>query len=182
MKYLYCFLIFSVAAYAQSDEMKKMYDEWQIIKVVNAIDTTVDEKKWEECRSYFLDTIKVDFSSLVGGKPMTLAADVLIGAWKRALYSDKKSLHMRTNHRVTIKGDNAEVFSHGYALNILPMKNGSDLWEVWGTYVHKLKRTKDGWKVSYMQFTVTYARGNEKVREFVPATKPQEKEQPKKKE
>lgn len=75
---------------------------------------------------------------------------------------------MRSNHQVTINGDRATVFSKGYAFNLLPSKNGSDLWEVWGDYRHTLKRTPEGWKVSGMTFVVTYARGNEKVREFVP--------------
>ena len=53
---------------------------------------------------------------------------------------------MRTNHRVTIDGDRAEVFSKGYALNILHKSTGSDLWEVWGNYNHTLERTSEGWK------------------------------------
>jgi hypothetical protein len=59
------------------------------------------------------------------------------------------------------------VFSKGYALNILRRATGSDLWEVWGDYVHTLERTERGWKCTGMTFVVTYARGNEKVRDFV---------------
>src|SRR5215207_1392319 len=79
-------------------------DRTEIILVVDEIDNTVDAKEWERCRSYFTDD----------------------------LYADKLSHHMRTNHRVTVNGDKAEVFSIGYALNILRRRTGSDLWEVWG--------------------------------------------------
>jgi ketosteroid isomerase-like protein len=75
---------------------------------------------------------------------------------------------MRTNHRVTIDGDRAEVFSKGYALNILHRPNGSDLWEVWGNYTHTLKRTGEGWKCTGMTFVVIYARGNEMARDYLP--------------
>jgi hypothetical protein len=75
---------------------------------------------------------------------------------------------MRTNHRVTIDGDRAEVFSKGYALNILRRRTGSDLWEVWGNYTHTLERTSEGWKCSGMTFVVTYARGNEMARDYLP--------------
>ncbi len=83
-------------------------------------------------------------------------------------YTDKLSHHMRTNHRVTIDGDRAEVFSKGYALNILHRTPGSDLWEVWGNYTHTLERTAGGWKCSGMTFVVTYARGNEMARDYLP--------------
>jgi ketosteroid isomerase-like protein len=75
---------------------------------------------------------------------------------------------MRSNHRIAIDGDRAEVFSKGYALNILRRGAGSDLWEVWGNYTHTLQRTAGGWRCSGMTFVVTHARGNEKVREFIP--------------
>ncbi len=143
-------------------------DEREIVRVVDEIDNAVDAKDWKACRSYFQDEIDVDFSSLAGGSPSRMKADDLVGGWRRALYSDKKSHHMRSNHRVTINGDRAEVFSKGYAFNLLPSKTGSDLWEVWGDYRHTLQRTGQGWKVSGMTLTVTYARGNEKARDFVP--------------
>ncbi len=75
---------------------------------------------------------------------------------------------MRSNHEVTLERDWAEVTSKGYALNVLRRNTGSDLWEVWGLYTHTLERTAQGWKCSGMTLAVTHARGNEKVREFVP--------------
>lgn len=143
-------------------------DERAIRYVVDAIDNAVDAKDWRLCRSYFTDEIFADFTSLAGGSAGRIPADGLVGAWQRNLYADKRSHHMRTNHRITITGDQADVFSKGYAFNMLPSPRGSDLWEVWGNYIHALERTADGWKVSGMTFIVTYARGNERARDFVP--------------
>ena len=145
-----------------------LVDEMEIRRVVDGIDDATDAKDWTTCRGYFLDEIDVDFTSLAGGSPGRMAADDLVGAWSATLYADKQSHHMRSNHRITIDGDRAEVFSKGYALNILRRGTGSDLWEVWGNYIHTLQRTAGEWKCSGMTFVVTYARGNEKVREFVP--------------
>jgi hypothetical protein len=50
----------------------------------------------------------------------------------------------------------------------LRQETGTDLWEVWGDYVHTLERTDQKWNCSSLTFIVAYARGNEKVREFVP--------------
>jgi len=143
-------------------------DEMEVIRIVDDVDNTVDAKDWTTCRGYFLDEIIADFTSLAGGSPGLMKADDLVGAWETNLYSDKKSHHMRSNYRVAINGDEAEVFSKGYALNILPSETGSGLWEVWGDYVHTLRRTGEGWKVSGMSFFVTYARGNERARDFIP--------------
>lgn len=145
-----------------------LVDQAEIRRVVDEIDNATDAKDWATCRGYFLDEIDVDFTSLAGGAPGRMAADDLIRAWSTTLYADKASHHMRANHRIAIDGDRAEVFSKGYALNILRRGTGSDLWEVWGNYTHTLQRTAEGWKCSGMTFVVTHARGNEKVREFVP--------------
>jgi ketosteroid isomerase-like protein len=143
-------------------------DRSEITLVVDEIDNAVDAKDWERCRSYFTDEIYADFTSLAGGSPANMSSDDLVGAWATNLYADKLSHHMRTNHRVTIDGDRAEVFSKGYALNILHRPNGSDLWEVWGNYTHTLERTGEGWKCSGMTFVVTHARGNEMARDYLP--------------
>jgi outer membrane protein assembly factor BamB len=143
-------------------------DQDGIRRVVDEIDNAVDAKDWGLCRSYFLDEIYADFTSLAGGESGRIPADDLVGAWKTNLHPDKKSHHMRSNHRITVDGDRAESFSKGYALNILDRPTGSDLWEVWGNYVHTLERVSEGWKCSGMTFVVTHARGNEAARDFVP--------------
>jgi len=153
---------------ADDQTIQRLSDELAIRHVVDEIDNTVDAKDWTTCRSYFLEEIDVDFSSLAGGSPGRMPAADLIAAWQHNLYREKLSHHMRTNHRITINGDQAEVSSKGYAFNMLPRTHGTDLWEVWGDYHHTLQRTSEGWKVAGMTFIVTYARGNEKVRDFVP--------------
>jgi hypothetical protein len=145
-----------------------LWDRIEVIRIVDEIDNAVDAKDWERCRGYFTDEIYADFTSLAGGSPGNMPADDLVGAWASNLYADKLSHHMRTNHRVTIDGDSAEVFSKGYALNILHRPNGSNLWEVWGNYTHALQRVGGVWKCSGMTFVVTHARGNEMARDYLP--------------
>jgi len=153
---------------ADPSAIRSMIDRAEIVGVVDGIDVATDAKDWATCRAYFTDEIAVDFTSLAGGSPGRMPADELVGAWRANLYPDKPSHHMRTNHRVSVEGDRAEVFSKGYALNILRRETGSDLWEVWGDYVHTLERTPAGWRCSGMTFRVVHARGNELVRTFVP--------------
>jgi hypothetical protein len=148
--------------------IEHLSDRTEIVLVVDEIDNAVDAKDWQRCRGCFTDEIYADFTSLAGGSPGNMPADDLVGASATNLYADKLSHHMRTNHRVNIDGDRAEVFSKGYALNILHRTTGSDLWEVWGNYTHTLERTDEGWKCSGMTFVAIYARGNEMARDYLP--------------
>ncbi|MBA2519646.1 MAG: nuclear transport factor 2 family protein [Chloroflexia bacterium] len=145
-----------------------LIDRAAIVDVVDGIDLAVDAKDWELCRRYFTGEIYADFTSLTGGEPGRIPADALVDGWRTNLYADKLSHHMRTNHRITVDGDQAEVFSKGEALNILARGLGDNLWQVWGDYTHTLVRAPEGWRCSGMTFVVTYARGNETVRDFVP--------------
>jgi len=143
-------------------------DEAEICRVVDEIDNAVDAKDWEKCRAYFTDEIDVDFTSLAGGEPAKIKADDLVEGWEANLYEAKKSFHQCTNHSIKIKGDTAEVFSKGYAFNLLETGEVTGLWEVWGNYTHTLRRTENGWRCSGMTLEVIYQRGNENVRNFVP--------------
>jgi hypothetical protein len=136
--------------------------------VVDGIDNAVDRKDWVLCRSYFTDEIYVDFTSLVGGEPARIPADALVTSWRTNLYSEKRSLHLRTNHEFQIIGDHAEVTSKAYAMNLLPRPLGESWWDVFGWYLHTLERGADGWRCSGLSFDATHGRGNELVRQYVP--------------
>jgi len=143
-------------------------DERDIIRTIEGIAISLDEKDWETVGTFFAEEIFVDFTSLSGGTPGNMASADLVSGWRTVLYDEKRSHHMYTNHRITVDDDTAEVFSKGYAFNLLSSQFGDDLWEVWGDYVHTLERTPDGWQVTGMTFRMKYARGNEWVRSYVP--------------
>ncbi|WP_192245211.1 nuclear transport factor 2 family protein [Mesorhizobium silamurunense] len=134
-------------------------DERAVIRIADAIDRAVDAQDWNLARSYFADRVTVDFSSLSGQPPATIASDDLIGTWAANLKGSKTSLHLRTNHQIDIKADTATVRSNGYAWNRME-GNGDPLWEVWGTYEHHLIRSGAGWKVDGFTFRMTHERGN----------------------
>ncbi len=147
---------------------QKLSDEAEIRRVVDEIDNLCDEKDWETLRMYFTNEVDVDFSSLSGGEPAKISADDLINGWKTNLFAKKKTFHQRGNHRIKIEGDRAEVFSKGYAFNLLESGEVTGFWEVWGNYTHTLERTENGWKVSGMILEVIYQRGDERIRNYLP--------------
>ena len=148
---------------------EKIADELEIRRIVDEIDNACDAKDWAKCREFFAPEVDIDFTSLAGGEPSRVKAEDLISAWEKNLYADKKSFHMRSNHRIEINQTSAEAFSKGYAFNLLENGEAAGLWEVWGEYVHRLERTDDGWKVSGMTLNVTHTRGDDRVRTYLPA-------------
>jgi hypothetical protein len=147
---------------------EKIAAEAEIRRVVDEIDNACDAKDWAKCRTFFADEVDVDFTSLAGGEPSRMKADDLVGAWSANLFAEKKTFHMRSNHRIEIDGNRAEVYSKGYAFNLLKSSEVTGFWEVWGEYIHTLERTENEWKVSGMTLKVTHKRGDDCVRAFLP--------------
>lgn len=161
-------LVLFFPAHAQSDRSNAvtpalLIDERAIRRVVDDIDTAVDQKDWQRARRHFASQVKVDFTSLAGGQPATVSGDQLIDGWRTNLYAEKQSFHLRGNHLIDVQGDKATVSSVGYAWNALPrvVAGGApEIWEVWGTYRHGLTRTRAGWKVEEMSFNAVRQRGD----------------------
>jgi hypothetical protein len=142
--------------------LQRIADELELTRIPTEIEIAVDRKDWTRARSFFADQVRVDFTSLVGGQPMTIPSDGLMQGWSANLKGDKESLHIRGHALVTINGDRATVYSNGSAWNRKPgAPDGSgDLWEVWGNYTHELIRTAQGWKVTGFTFVKTHERGS----------------------
>jgi hypothetical protein len=67
--------------------------------------------------------------------------------------------HQLGNHRITLDGDQADVFCYGTATHSLPEGNGP-LWTVVGTYNFHLTKSGKTWRVDTMKFNLKYQDGN----------------------
>jgi hypothetical protein len=150
----------------QMPSLQRIADELELARIPAEVEIAVDRKDWPRARSFFADTIRVDFTSLVGGQPATIPADGLIQGWSGNLRGNKQSLHMRGQPLITITGDAATVYSNGYAYNRMSgAPDGSgDLWEVWGAYTHELQRTSQGWRITSFTFQKMHERGSNWVK------------------
>ena len=153
----------AASANPSSPDLRVLAEERALIRIADHIDRAVDAQDWKRARGYFADRVRVDFSSLSGQPESTIPADDLIAGWAGNLKGSKTSLHLRTNHEVTVEGDRATVQSNGYAWNRME-GNGDPLWEVWGTYTHQMVRSGDGWKVDAVAFHKTHERGSDWVK------------------
>lgn len=138
-------------------------DEREVARVATALDDAVDRKDWPAARALFTDTVNADFSTL-GATAGPIAADELIGAWRRGLHPRKVSVHLRAGGLISVNGDVATMVSHGFALNALPQRTSNQYWEGWGRYDHHFVRTPQGWRIDALRFTLTEERGDPGVR------------------
>ena len=143
--------------------MEYKLDREQVIDVVNGIVISVDHRKWEVCRSYFIDEPFIDYRSLSGQPGSKVKAADLVKGWSDFLSKLKFTQHFITNHDVKIGGNTATCYSYVRGIHSLPYAEGGDLWDVYGTYDHELIKTPSGWKVSKMVFNLLYQEGNKNI-------------------
>ncbi len=104
-------------------------------------------------------------SSLTGGSPVQITADQLIDGFRAGLHAGKVSHHLATNYRISVAGDRAELWAHGYAWNRVPtLPAGTDLWETWGNYRLTYRRVAGEWRLEGFRYYSKLTRGNDAVR------------------
>lgn len=96
----------------------------------------------------------------MGAKVEMLKPAQITANWQAVLPGFKATQHQITNHRVELKGSEADCFSYVTALHYLPNNSKNDIWRVVGFYNHHLVKTAAGWKVDRMKFTATMIDGN----------------------
>ena len=158
----------SAVAQTNNAPMQALLDRAAIQDTINTLFVGVDGKAWPQVRGVLADQVRIDFTSLNGGQPATVTGDQLVGAWTGGLHREKTSLHMTSNYRITVDGDRAEAFMHGYAWNRLVggsvPAQGSPVWETWGNYVMAFQRTGGTWRITSLTYNSTRVDGNDAVR------------------
>ncbi|MGK5555995.1 nuclear transport factor 2 family protein [Actinomadura kijaniata] len=122
-----------------------------------------DRREWEALRSVFADRVRLDYTSLNGGEPVTLSADDLVAAWSRTLGAFDATQHLVANHLVTVDGDTAVCTASFQATHRLATPFGSPLWTLGGTYRFDLVRDGGGWLIGGVVMTVAWADGNHEL-------------------
>ena len=134
-------------------------DGTEIISVVNSIAILSDLRDWASVRQCFTDQVDVDYTSLAGGKPETIAAEALVQRWQSAFESTfKTTQHLLGTHVVTLQGDAATCLSHFQARHVA-LDTTKGVWTLGGYYHHALVKTASGWRVRSMKMTWTWEEG-----------------------
>ncbi|MEU5693119.1 nuclear transport factor 2 family protein [Actinosynnema sp. NPDC020468] len=133
------------------------------------VDTTVrlawlaDHRRWDELADVFAERVTVDYTSLNGGEPVTLAAADLIAGWRAGLGFLDATQHLVTNHLVEVDGDRAAATAQFQAVHVRAGAVGDPTWTLGGHYRFGLVRTDAGWRIDAMTMTKTWATGNRAI-------------------
>ena len=106
----------------------------------------LDARNWPAFRALFEDEIEVDYSSM-GSLYATVPAQIWVDRC-RVLAGFDATQHKISNIVVTLDGDMARVTSYVDAAHFIGDLAGFAC----GTYVHKMSRRSEGWKICACAF------------------------------
>ncbi|MFE3188089.1 nuclear transport factor 2 family protein [Nocardia sp. NPDC059240] len=134
-----------------------------IIEAVTRLFWYIDIKDWDSFPSVFADEVTLDYSSVWGGGPATVAPAQIRADWEKLIGSFDATQHLLGNHLVSVDGDHAELTAVFQAVHILANPLGSPRWTLGGTYRIGLELVDGDWKVDYMLMTAQWADGNKDI-------------------
>jgi hypothetical protein len=132
-----------------------------IVGFANAIDAK--DKDWQKLRSYLANEIDIDYFEFRGEPPRQITTEEYIQQRVSGL-TGLKTLHISTNHEVTIKGNYAECKS-AYRIYRLDSSRefGENRLDKAGNYIHHLTQIDGYWRITAIKQTVVVIAGNRQV-------------------
>ncbi|MGX9177596.1 nuclear transport factor 2 family protein [Mesorhizobium sp. BHbdii] len=134
-------------------------DRTAIAEAVAGIGLYADLREWNRVRSYLAARVTTDYTSLFGGEVATSDRDALIAQWKGLLPGFDATQHLITNIVVEGAGNDAVARSHVRATHWFDTR----FWTVGASYLHRLVRTPEGWRVSAIAIRRLYEEGDRAV-------------------
>lgn len=128
-----------------------------VIQTVNQMALSADSRDWASCRACFADEVYVDYTSLAGGEPATIAADALIGSWEGLLPGFSATQHLLGSHVVNVQGENAECEAHFQATHVIDDQQ----WTLGGRYHFELQNHEEAWKITAITMTALWSVGDQ---------------------
>lgn len=135
-------------------------DRLAIVELTSRMALYVDARDWSELQALFTDPVLVDYTSLNGGEPASLAPAALISGWRQALERLDATQHIVAGQVVELDGDRATCAANVQGTHVRSNHSGGPLWTVGGRYDFTLIRTPSGWRISALTLLVQWATGN----------------------
>ncbi|MEU2031085.1 nuclear transport factor 2 family protein [Nocardia amamiensis] len=135
-------------------------DRLDVIDTCTRMAWHADHREWDELADVFADQVRLDYTSLNGGEPVTLAPAQIAAAWQDTLGRFEATQHLLGNHLVTIDGDRAVCTASFQATHRRSEAFGASLWTLGGTYRFDLVRSGGDWRISGVVMTAVWGDGN----------------------
>jgi hypothetical protein len=135
-------------------------DRWDVIDTCTRMAWYADQREWERLHDVFADRVRLDYTSLNGGEPVTLTPAQIVDAWKNVLGGFAATQHLLGNHLVDIDDDSAVCTAAFQATHRKAEPYGDSLWTLGGTYRFELARVDRRWRITGVVMTATWGDGN----------------------
>jgi hypothetical protein len=147
-------IVFAATATAQTSPSVTPAGEPEaakVISVVSSIPLAVDLANYALAESAFAPRIVIDYTSLWGGTPNTMAPAELMAAWRGIVPGFDATWHELSDVRARVSGNRATATAAVDGRHWL----GNALWRPIGTYEWDLEKHNGQWKVTRMVFKMT---------------------------
>lgn len=138
-------------------------DRYDVMQAVSSLGVLSDARDWDGLRALLADTVTLDYTSLQGGEPATLAAADIVAGWSSSFAPLQATQHLIGNHLVQIDGDQATCLAYFQATHVRPNLHGGPHWTLGGRYDVRLRRVDRRWRIAALTMTAVWAEGNQMV-------------------
>ncbi len=144
----------------EARQIRWLRDRTEIIDLVVRFANAFDSQDWNTLRSCLTETVETDYSQFRGEAPAQESADAYVASRREGL-SGLRTLHISTNHSVTVSGDEAVCQSAYRIYRLDPEREeGENRLDTAGSYEHGLVRTAQGWRIRSIRQEVLLREGN----------------------
>jgi hypothetical protein len=135
-------------------------DADEIRRTITAFSHHVDHRRWHELQGLFTDEVVVNYTSLFGGEPQTVAAPDLIASWRTRLHPLRATQHLLGPIAVELGDGQASAACHVRGYHFREGLAGGAEWMIAGHYLFSLRREPSGWRIESVELGLFYQTGN----------------------
>ena len=144
-------------------EIRSIVDRTAIVDAIVSFANAFDAKDWQKVRLHLTDEIDIDYSEFRSEPPRRITAEEYIKQRVEGL-AGLRTLHVSTNHEVTINNNTAKCQSAYQIYRLDPNReSGQNRLDTAGNYFHSLIKTDKHWLIAGIKQTVVIVSGNPQV-------------------
>ncbi len=152
-------------------EIRSIIDRAAIVDTIISFANAFDAKDWQKVRSYLADEIDIDYSEFRSETPRRVTAEEYIKQRIEGL-AGLRTLHVSTNHEVTINNNTAKCQSAYQIYRLDPTRESQNRLDTAGNYFHSLIQIDKHWLIAGIKQTVVIVSGNPQVHGALRGTSP----------
>ena len=140
--------------------LQELLDRRAIDDVLYRYAQALDSRDWDLLRSCFTDDAVADYLDLGG---VNEGLETIVALCRGALDGLDASQHLIGSPLAQVDGDTATATCYLQAQHVFNGAPGGDQYLVGGTYVDRLVRTPEGWRIKHRTLHATWTNGNPDV-------------------